>query len=177
MSLSAEQAVNCLQSLTLTPMAAVDSLEVTLSSITILGVFEHFFPRDLKRLKSLETAIPVFLQLVNARLFPLHAYILYEWQEYGVLEQIPLSPINDDWWELEREDLHLFTRAVIDGAGIAENSDLWNGDWPSINYKKLAQLSGGPLKNLPDAVRVVFHRTGNAWLDAVEEEITASYDP
>ena len=174
MSQSAAQAVCYLHALKLTPSAAIDSLDMTLSGIEILSLFAHYFPRELKTLSSLEVALPTFMKLVSERLFPLNEFVLDEWQEYGSFNQIPLVAVNDDWWEREKEDQDIFTSAVISGAGIS-GPDTWM-NFPAINYKKLAKLSTGALRHLPDGVRFVFHCTGNAWLDVSQEELDYTTD-
>lgn len=175
MSTSAQQAINYLQLLQLSPARAIDSLRATSSSVEILSLFKHYFPRELKKLASFDDALPVFLSLVDKRLFPISEMDFEESMEY-LSEQIPLDSINDDWWERDIDDLNAFDRAVLAGMMKPDENgsfDPWN--LPRLDYKKVGQKSTGPLKNLVDAIRFFLHDTGNSWCDVSQEEAGQSY--
>jgi len=174
-----------LEALCVTPQSAIEALQGISSGIDFYALFEHFFPRQFKAAVSSakmdyirrQSAITAsFLQLVHERMFPLPDVFLDELEEYDIGMWIPLSPANEDWWEMEVDCLPQLDRAILQGMGIIEGKS-YSQDYPMVphlDYGALAKKCRGLLNGLPDAVRVVAHDTGNDWIDMTWEEAGGS---
>ena len=179
MATSVSASLAYLNALTITPRDAIDALEQTSSSVQLLALFEHYFPKQFAKYKSFSAgnanaAVGEFLRLIEKDMFPLDSDFLEEQlSEMGGPQFVPILPVNEDWWEMAIGDLCPFDRTVLTVCGaIGEQAD---DEPPDVSgsvpdYRKLKRSCTGPLADLPLAIKFLFHDTDNGWCNLVWEQ-------
>jgi hypothetical protein len=159
--------------------------------LEFLELYRHYFPEEWASSGASLTPGPgdrfssreeEFLELVDARLFPLHTEYCLELLEEGEFPlPVPVVLQGLDWWNEDFQELRPAWQMLLRMAGLVENREevkwpeietLLSGANPRVDFKRLeqrCQKKGGPLGHLPLALRLLDHDTGCAFLDASEE--------
>lgn len=133
-----------------------------------------------------------FLELVDTHLFPIHLdFMIYASGPDERSAAIPARSLGQDWWNVEYEDLSAGWQFMLYlvGQALAEDltlqqpqlapgrpSPLLGMDWSRVDsdeyearWNEAAKQLHPSLAHFPRLIEIVFHSTGNAFLDTHDE--------
>lgn len=176
-----------------TPRAALDYLRQPSARFGILGCYRIFFPAQWAA--SVAPLLPApdraysareweMFRLTNEHLFPLDLDWLADLDEDDPENRtltLPITPIGIEWWEADLDYFRpgLQMLLVLSGAAAPQYAELLD---PVITALRQAGAGQGvplwlaapapvppPLTALAEAYAWIHHDTGNAWLDATDD--------
>ncbi|MDQ2810207.1 MAG: hypothetical protein M3Z04_25295 [Chloroflexota bacterium] len=175
---------------------AISTLRTRLDSLGIDSCYSHYFPTEWAASTAAHTPAYdeaysacewEFFRLVDAHLFPLNLDWVEELQGDGPetrTMELPIQLGGLEYWECGRGDLRPGWELLliltgewdgIDPDDREEYGECWVRDLAAqpVDMGRLhaaARAAGPPLAGLPDALAMIAHTTGSAWLDATHEQ-------
>ncbi len=185
---TAANAIKFLEEQVLTAQDAVERLSGIVETLSPLGLFQHYFPKEFAAQKinwktgaGVMRACCTFSELVDQRLFPCCSFWAFdeghEDHHDDIIFEAPFPAWHDDGrdpTEMGRlEQIILLQLGYLDRRG-EELELVWNRDGSGINIERLEHLcerKRGPVRWLPLAVRFFLKSTENMWCDLTQDEL------
>lgn len=184
---TAAAAIEFLESKVITAEVAVGSLCRIREPLTMISLFQKYFPKEFARQKlnwldrdSIVKACSEFMTLVDMRLFPCHDTCgFWDGEEGSMTEIIFFAPFPE--WYGDDDDHKTFTplqEIVLLAVGAIYGKDgEYEPNYESamrreVDFDLLEQAcKRGMLRHLPEAVKFILKITDNTWCDVAQEEL------